>query len=199
MSTPVLLVHGIWDSGERLEPLARALERSGVGPTRALDLAPNDGSASIEALAEQVASEADALRRETGASRIDLVGFSMGALVARYYLQRLDGRAHTRRFVSISGPHAGTMTAYAMPKAGARQMRPRSALLADLARDEDPWGDVEVHTMWTPMDAMILPARSSQLRGAARDHRVAVPLHGWMITHPRAVGRVAEILTGRRS
>lgn len=193
MSKPVLLVHGIWDQGARFERMRARLEGVGRGPVKAIDLAPNDGSLAIERLAEQVDAAARRLLRTSDAERIDLVGFSMGALVSRYWLQRMGGKERVRRFVSISGPQQGTLTAFAMGKAGVVQMRPGSPFLAELDADPDPWGDVEVHTLWTPYDLMILPPRSSQLPGAF-DHPLRIPLHRWMITHPRAIERVVAIL-----
>jgi len=195
MNQPVLLVHGIWDDGTRFDRMREVLGEAGLGPMRAIDLVPNDGSARIERLAEQVEDAARELMRETGESQIDLVGFSMGALVSRFWLQRLRGKERTRRFVSISGPHAGTVTAWAMPKNGARQMRPRSQLLQELDADTDPWGRCEVHTLWTLYDLMILPPRSSQLPGAHADHTVQIPLHRFMITHPKALAKITSILT----
>lgn len=195
MGTPVLLVHGIWDDGTRFDAMTRALKAAGVGAIAALDLAPNDGRAPIQALASQVDSAAATLLERSGGDRLDLVGFSMGALVSRYWVQRLGGKERVRRFISISGPHHGTLTAYALPLAGARQMRPHSELLLDLAADKDPWGLVEVHTVWTPFDLMILPPRSSRLPDTYSDHRLPVPMHRYMITDRRALARVAEILT----
>ncbi|MCA9608561.1 MAG: lipase [Myxococcales bacterium] len=194
--TPALLVHGIWDDGARFDVMRAALEGAGVGPIAAIDLTPNDGSARIERLAEQVDEAARALLERAGATRLDVVGFSMGALVSRFWVQRLGGKGVTRRFVSISGPHAGTATAWALPMAGVRQMRPGSSLLAELASDEDPWGEVEVHSVWTPFDLMILPPRSSRLAKSHREHRLSVPMHRWMITDRRALETVSAILTG---
>src|SRR6187397_651848 len=111
VSRPVLLVHGIWDDGARFDRLRTALEEAHIGPIAALDFAPNDGSGRIEDLAVQVESAVAGLLENSAVPRIDLVGFSMGALVARYWLQRLGGKERTRRFVSISGPHGGTLTA----------------------------------------------------------------------------------------
>jgi triacylglycerol lipase len=194
VTLPVLLVHGIWDQGARFDRMRAGLERAGRGPVAALDLSPNDGTGTIEALASQVEVAAQALLEEARATQLDLVGFSMGALVSRYWVQRSGGKERARRFVSISGPHHGTLTAFAMAKAGVIQMRPESPLLADLERDRDPWGPVEVHTLWTPYDLMIVPAHSSQLRGVREDHRLTIALHRWMITHPRAIERVCSIL-----
>jgi triacylglycerol lipase len=167
-SRPVLLVHGIWDTGSELAALRREIERRG--------------------------RLVEALRRESGHGRIDLVGFSMGALVSRTYIQREGGRETVRRFVSISGPHAGTLGAQVLPLEGVRDMRPGSALLRDLASDAEPWGDVEVHVLYTPFDLMILPPRSSELRGARTTTRIPVLLHRLMIVSPRATGAVADRL-----
>lgn len=194
---PVLLVHGLWDSSARLAPLARGLRERGVDPVVVMDI-PSSGRAPIAALGEQVRVRAEALAVEHAVDRIDIVGFSMGALACRYYLQRCGGRERTRRFVSISGPHHGTLTAYGLPFAGVRQMRPGSALLADLAGDAAPWGDVEVHCIYTPYDLMIVPSTSSVLPGVHSVHRVPVPVHRWMIQDPRVHDLVARLLGSKR-
>lgn len=193
---PVLLVHGIWDRGAHLARMRAELEQRGLGPVRAIDLVPNDGRAPILELARQVGEHARELAERAGAERVDVVGFSMGALVTRAYVQRLDGKQRVRRFVSISGPHRGTATAYALPFAGCRDMRPGSAFLRGLEADRDPWGEVEVHVLYTPYDLMILPAASSRLPGARSEHVLPVALHRWMIHDARALERVARILRG---
>lgn len=188
---PVLLVHGIWDTGAKLGPLARALEAAGVPRADAITLSKNDGSVPIAALAEEVAAAARAL-----GPRVDLVGFSMGALVSRYAVQRLGLRERVRRFVSIAGPHAGTRMAGFVPwMRGVRDMRPESALLADLAADTDPWGEVQVHVLYTPYDLMIVPATSARLPRAASVTKMPIAMHRWLVTDPRALAHVAGILT----
>jgi triacylglycerol lipase len=191
---PVLLVHGIWDSSSRLAPLRAGLERRGLRDVHAIDLVPNDGREPLARLGELVSREASALATRAGASSIDLVGFSMGALVARWYVQRGGGKKLVRRFVSISGPHHGTVTAYALPFAGVRDMRPDSALIRELEADADPFGAVEVHCLYTPFDLMIVPAKSSVLAGARTVRKFAVPMHRFMITDERVLDHVAQLL-----
>jgi len=195
LEVPLLIVHGLWDSLTRIDPLVQGLRARGIERVLGFDLLPSTGRAPIGELARQVAEQADALRRESGAQQIDLLGFSMGALAARCYLQQGGGRAHVRRFISISGPHAGTLTAFALPFAGVRDMRPRSALLRALEADTDPFGNVEVHCIYTPLDLMIVPATSSILRGAHSVHRLPIPLHRWMIRDSRVLDLVASLLT----
>lgn len=191
---PILLVHGIWNQSSCFDQLRDRLLAAQLGPVSALDLVPNDGSVRIATLAKQIETAVDELHAHHGAT-VDLVGFSMGALASRYYVQRLSGRARVRRFVSISGPHEGTAAAYVLPFEGGRDMRPRSALVNELRADPDPWGNVEVHVLYTPFDLAIVPATSSRLPRVASETKLPVALHRWMLTDRRAAARVIEILT----
>jgi pimeloyl-ACP methyl ester carboxylesterase len=190
---PVLVVHGIDDSSVTVQPICKALRTAGWDQVASCDLVPNNGDAGIAALAEQVRQAADGLRVRTGSARCDVVAFSMGALVSRYWLQRLGGKAAVRRFVSIAAPHGGTWTAYARWNAGGADMRPGSPLLTDLAADPLPWGDVQVSTFWTPFDLMILPGSSGRLAGAA-DRVFPVLIHPWMLTDRRVHAAIVSVL-----
>jgi triacylglycerol lipase len=160
----------------------------------AVDLVPNDGRAPIPQLGAIVSREAAMLATREGCEKIDLVGFSMGALVGRWFVQRGGGKANVRRFVSISGPHHGTATAFALPFAGTRDMRPGSALLRDLDADADPFGPVEVHCLYTPFDLMILPPKSSILGGARSVRRLPIAMHRFMVRDARVLDHIAGIL-----
>jgi triacylglycerol esterase/lipase EstA (alpha/beta hydrolase family) len=193
---PVVVVHGIWDDARSIAPLLRGLGRHGMAKLSAIALDPPWGTASIESLAEQLARFVERARAQHAAEAVDIVGFSMGALVARTYLQLLGGHAHVRSFVSISGPHRGTLTAYALPLLGVRQMRPGSALLRALGDDVSHLSQVAVHCLYTPFDSMILPSESSVLRGARSVHRLPVALHRLMIHDRRVHALVAQLLSG---
>lgn len=188
---PVLLVHGIWKSGRAFRSMERYLTARGF-TVFTIDLIPNDGSAPIESLAEQVRAFIDA-RLPAGAP-LDLVGFSMGGVVSRYYLQQLGGLDRVRRFVSISAPHHGTLTAYLRRLAGAVQMRPGSAFLRALDEGVHALDRADVTSMWTPLDLMILPPDSSRLP-VGREILVAAPLHALMLHDPRSLRAVAEALS----
>jgi hypothetical protein len=68
-------------------------------------------------------------------------------------------------------------------------------LLRELASDADPWGDVEVHTIWTPFDGMIVPPRSSMLDGAKSDTRFRIGMHRWLVDDPHVIAHVVRVLT----
>ncbi|MBX5482558.1 MAG: alpha/beta fold hydrolase [Myxococcaceae bacterium] len=191
---PVLFIHGLNDRADGFAKMQRTLETAGAMHLHAVDLVPNDGSVSLRELAAQVDRAAETLLRESGAEKLDIVAFSMGTLVARHWLQKLNGKARTRRFISISGPHAGTWAAHLLRRPGIREMRPGSAFLRELEADPDPFGDVEVHVLYTPLDLIILPAKSSLLKQARSARAFPVLLHPLMLSDRRVLRAVRELL-----
>jgi Predicted acetyltransferases and hydrolases with the alpha/beta hydrolase fold len=158
MQRTVMLLHGIFDSGRVFATLQQLLHKHGFR-TLAPDLVPNDGSASMATLAEQVRRIIEQERRET--EWLGLIGFSMGGIVARYYLQNLGGYRHVKRVVTISSPHRGSALAYLASGKGAQELRPNSPLLQELSEDEQQLLPLKPLSLWTPLDLMIVPAKNS--------------------------------------
>ncbi len=129
---PVLLVHGIDDTERAFAAWVHGFRNAAL-EVHLLNLVPNDGKVGLDELANQFAAFIGS--RFSGNQRFDIVAFSMGGLVSRYYLQRLGGVERVEKFISISAPHHGTWTAFLRANAGARQMRPGSEFLKDLAND----------------------------------------------------------------
>lgn len=175
-----------------LLPLARALREAGVEDVFPIELIPNDGRATLAELAVHVANAA---RKLELATKFDIVGFSMGAVVSRYFIQRMNGRERVRRFISVAGPQSGTYTAHVFPHVGIRDMRRGSAVLADLAKDADPWGDVEVHTINTPFDSTVVPPSTTRLPHAKSHTSIPTLMHRYLITDKRALAHVTRLLT----
>jgi triacylglycerol lipase len=170
--------------------MARFLESRGH-EVHAVNLVPGDGTVGLPELAVQLATYIE--QKLPAVAPFDLVGFSMGGVVSRYYIQRLGGHERVQRLVTISAPHHGTVTAYLSRRPGARQMRPDSALLAELNGDLSGLARVDVTSVWTPLDLMILPPESSRLP-IGREVLVPAPLHALMLHDPRALRAVAEAL-----
>lgn len=173
----VVLVHGILEDGTAFNSLRRRLETHGI-QCHVPQLKPNDGRDGIDKLAADLKSGIDA---EFGPdSRFAMVGFSMGGLVSRHYLQKLGGADRCDAFITVSSPHHGTKMAYAFPGRGARQMRPGSPFLRDLEETEHKLGDIPVVSYRTPMDLIILPTESSVWK-RAENHSHPVILHPLML------------------
>jgi triacylglycerol lipase len=192
----VLLVHGFKDDAKKMQAMARALRREGwtvLTPT----LSPSGWEVGNEVLAQQLSDFIEA--NVPQGTRFDLVGFSMGAIVCRYYLQRLGGIARVDRFVAISAPEHGTWWASICPAEllrwpGAIQLRPGSAFLSDLNSDAQMLDRVRFTTLWTPLDLAILPAASSRMP-IGHEAKLWVPLHPLMVWLPSCHRAVATALS----
>lgn len=192
---PVLLVHGIDDTGAIFHKMVPALIAAGRQRVDTIDLAPNNGDVGLRELAAQVGRRIEAIRRETRAERVDLVGFSLGGMVSRYYVQKLGGTRTVRRFVTIASPHSGTYAAFFRWNPGAADMRPGSAFLAELEASAEALRQVEMTSIWTPLDTMILPSWSSRLPGV-RERVIPVLSHPWMVVDKRVCRAVVEAIDG---
>lgn len=173
----VVLVHGILENGMSFDSLRSRLENHGI-ECHVPKLEPNDARDGIDQLAKSLKEGID---KEFGPDeRFAMVGFSMGGLVSRYYLQKLGGAERCDAFITVSSPHHGTKMAYAYPGKGARQMRPGSPFLKDLEATEDRLGDIPVVSYRTPMDLIILPTDSSVWK-RAENQSYPVILHPLML------------------
>lgn len=195
---PIVLVHGLDDSPRAFWAMKRRLARDGFSQVSAVRLTPNNGALPLEALAGQLHAHVEQVLRETGADRVDVVGFSMGALVARIWMLEQEGRHRVRRLVSISGPHAGTATGWLRGNPGAAQMRWNSPLLQRLPNEAEAFAPAEVFSLWSPLDLMIIPAHSSRLPGA-RERTFPVLLHPLMLFDGRVLRAVSEALSVERA
>ncbi|WGV28338.1 esterase/lipase family protein [Halotia branconii] len=187
---PVVLVHGIDDTGAVFDQMAIYLRQLGWS-VYTLDLSPKNGDAGLDVLAKQIADYI--ATTFTPEQSLDLIGFSMGGIVSRYYVQRLGGINRVQRFITISSPHHGTVVAYASQRLGCLQMRPNSAFLKDLNSDVVMLKRLNFTSIWTPYDLMIVPTNSSQLP-VGEEVILPVALHSWMLTDSRCLAVVAETL-----
>jgi triacylglycerol lipase len=163
---PVLLVHGFNGSSHGWHALIASLEARGYRASE-IDAIDYGRDVSNIEVARQIEHEADALRARTGATRIDVVSHSMGAISSRYYLERLGGAAHVDAWVSLAGVNEGTVWAYGCyVLAPCREMVPTSSVLDELKADFHPLGTTRYGAWWSPCDEAIVPRTNAELSGA---------------------------------
>jgi len=187
---PVVLVHGFKDTSRKMQQMAAALRREGwtvYTPT----LTPSLGQVGLDELARQLAVFIDGTLRP--GEKFDLVGFSMGGLVCRYYLQRMDGLSRTDKFITLGAPHHGSLWACLIANPGCRQMRPGSDFIKDLNSDIDTLRTVDFTSVWTPLDLMILPSSSSRMP-VGREIELPLLLHPLLVLSPRSIDSVVALL-----
>jgi pimeloyl-ACP methyl ester carboxylesterase len=102
--TPLVFVHGLLGDRTNFRGIRRALATRGVSNVAYFEYGPR---LDWPRLATLLGRALDALRHETGVRWIDVVGHSLGGLVARYLLDMGAG-APIRRLVTLGAPYFGS-------------------------------------------------------------------------------------------
>jgi pimeloyl-ACP methyl ester carboxylesterase len=159
---PVILLHGLGASSLVLAPLAHYLERELKRPIirlrlgRRLPLHLGD----VRRTAKHVQEEIERLAQTTGFAYVDLVGHSLGGLVATYCLKALDHGRRVRKVITLGTPHRGTPIAllgacvFGAVSRAIWQMIPGSPLLRDLDRRPVPVGS-EIVAIGSDSDRLV--------------------------------------------
>ena len=119
-----------------------------------------------------------------------LVGFSMGGLVTRDYVQNLAASNRVRGVFLISTPEHGIVWASLAPGGGIKQLSLHSRFIETLNENKQAWQHIPVHSYWTPCDLMILPATSSRW-SVGESKEIFCLLHPWMARNHEVIGDIA--------
>jgi pimeloyl-ACP methyl ester carboxylesterase len=197
---PIVLLHGFAGWSRGLLPLERHL-RAATG-REVVRLRLGAGLDGIEPLAQRAAASIERIAAEWRGRAVDVVGHSMGGLVATYAAKHLDPSARVRRVVTLGTPHRGT----ALALSGARflgrvagslaQMVPGSAFLADLDRAALPQGVSLVSV--AGLGDLVVPAPCARLPRRARHHNrsLAGSDHWGLVFDAPAQALVVNLLRG---
>ncbi|OIK04946.1 esterase/lipase family protein [Streptomyces monashensis] len=158
---PVVLLHGFIDNRSVFVLLRRSLAQHGRPRVESLNYSPL--TCDIRTAAELLGRHVEEICERTGSARVDIVGHSLGGLIARYYVQCLGGDLRVRTLVTLGTPHAGTRVA---PLADAhpivRQMRPGSGVIEELTRPA-PGCRTRFVSFWSDLDTVMDPVESACL------------------------------------
>jgi triacylglycerol esterase/lipase EstA (alpha/beta hydrolase family) len=160
----VAFVHGWGAAGAVFEPLRRHVEHVLAVPT--IDFTYRS-TWSFAEVTERLARVLD--RLGDGGAEIDLVGHSLGGLVARWYVQEMEGAPHVRRVVTLATPHAGTASARLAPGPLRSVLLPNSAVVHRLAAGRDRASAIDHTALVAGADLMVTPPASA---AALRDAQV---------------------------
>ncbi|WP_369196042.1 esterase/lipase family protein [Streptomyces djakartensis] len=192
---PVVLLHGFVDNRSVFVLLRRNLARHGRQQVESLNYSPL--TYDIRVAAERLGRHIEEVCERTGTERVDVVGHSLGGLIARYYVQRLGGDTRVRTLVTLGTPHAGTRVArLADAHPIVRQMRPGSPVLEELAL---PAPDCRTHFVgfWSDLDHVMVPPEAARIDHpdlSVRNVRVTGIGHLALPVHPAVADGIREAL-----
>ena len=193
-SPPLVLVHGLFDTPRLFDSLRRRLagRRS---PLLVPHLPHGLGSVPLEDLAALLGSHIEAAFGPDQA--VDLMGFSMGGVIGRVWIQLEGGHRRTRRFTSVASPQRGTLAAVPWPRwplAGIADMKPGSDLLRRLASQPEQLRQIECCSFYCPTDLTVFPGWEAVLPVGAR-FPLPVWWHNRLMAEPGSLDPVvAELL-----
>ncbi|MFI9823093.1 esterase/lipase family protein [Streptomyces sp. NPDC052013] len=192
---PVVLLHGFIDNRSVFVLLRRSLAQHGRQQIESLNYSPL--TCDIRIAAELLGRHIEEVCERTGSRQVDVVGHSLGGLIARYYVQRLGGDARVRTLVTLGTPHSGTRVA---PLANAhpivRQMRPGSPVLEELALPA-PGCRTHFYAFWSDLDHIMDPLEAACIDHpdlTAQNVRVSGVGHLALPVHPAVATGIRQAL-----
>jgi len=191
---PIILIHGLWNTSSIFSSITPQLDNIGIeyfAPT----LEHSYGMTSILDLTNKLNElilEKYGLEKE-----IDILGFSMGGIIGRHWLQKFNGYKRTRRLISIGSPHKGTLMAQFIPKypfKGISEMKITSKFLRGLANNDVFLNDIECINFFTCWDLMVFPGWWTNLN-FGKKISVKVYKHRNLVRNKSVVDKIIDEIT----
>ncbi len=191
---PILFVHGYAGNGGNWQDMKAKFIADGWQANE-LYACNYSFTASNTVSAGEISQQVDAIMSLTGATRVDIVAFSMGSVSSRYYLKNLGGNTKIDAWVSLAGPNHGTdaVEINSCTFTPCREIAPGSDYLAGLNDGDETPGLVRYATWRSPCDATINPDESVILTGATNTQTSCIA-HLQMLTDPNVYVQVRNFV-----
>ncbi len=161
---PIIVIHGYAMNRANFLLLAYRLRAAGLGPVYGFEYWT---LGRVAAGARKLGWFVDEVRDATGAREVDLIGHSMGGVVARYYVSLAGGDPHVHQLITLGSPHAGTDLGNLGIGHPARELVTGSSLAARLVDLPAP-RHARLTTILSHADALVPASLQPALAGAER-------------------------------
>ena len=190
---PIILIHGLWNKADIFSKITSKLDEFEIeyfAPT----LKHEYGMTSIVELTNLLNNlilEKYGLEKE-----VDILGFSMGGIIGRYWIKKFNGYKRTRQFITVGSPHNGTLTSQFVPKypfRGISEMKINSFLLRELSKYDYLLKGINCISFFTYWDLMVFPGWRANLNSGEKIS-LKIYKHKNLVQNPEAVERIIETL-----
>jgi triacylglycerol lipase len=164
---PIIMIHGYAMNRANFVPLAFRLARVGLGPIVGFEYWT---LGRVAAGARQLAWFVEQVQSLTGSPQVDIIGHSMGGVVARYFVQLLGGDGAVANLITLGSPHVGTSVSEFGIGHPTRELLVGSTLVQRLAAAAPP-RDTRVTMIFSHADALV-PASTQDALQIARSERI---------------------------
>ena len=190
---PIILIHGLWNTADIFYSITSKLDEIGIeyfAPT----LEHGYGMKSIVELTNLLN---DLILKKYGYKKeLDILGFSMGGLIGRYWIKKFNGYQRTRRFITIGSPHKGTLSSQLVPNypfRGISEMKINSFLLRDLSKYDYLLKGINCISFFTYWDLMVFPGWRANLNFGEKIS-LKIYKHKNLVRNPKAVEKIIDKL-----
>lgn len=158
---PVLLLHGLFHNRAVWFLMKQRLEQCGFTVVT-VNLPPFE---MVETLVRRISETIEETLVTYDVEQVDIVGHSMGGLLARYYIEIMGGDNRIGRCLLLGTPNAGSKVApFALSPMG-RDLMPGSNFLTEL-NSAPLSSSVRYVTIYSRHDNLVIPSESAELPGA---------------------------------
>ena len=190
---PIILIHGLWNTSDIFSSITSKLDQIGIeyfAPT----LKHEYGMTSIVELTNLLN---DLILEKYGLEKeLDILGFSMGGIIGRYWIKKFNGYKRTRKFITVGSPHNGTLASQLVPKypfTGISEMKINSFLLRELSKYDYLLKGINCISFFTYWDLMVFPGWRANLNSGEKIS-LKIYKHKNLVRSPEAVERIIERL-----
>ena len=183
----LVLVHGLWDDPLIFNRLVNYLYLKKNLSIFIPHLQHDGGRVPLTVLAEEL--DRQILKRYGSNTNVEILGFSMGGVISRIWLQLIGGVLRTTSFISVGSPHCGTFSAQLIPSIlfpGIADMKRGSHLLSMLNENSDALIGVKCSSYFCRWDLMALPGWEAVLP-IGTNYSVPVLTHKGLISNPKSL------------
>ena len=186
---PIILIHGLWNTADIFYYITSKLDEIGIeyfAPT----LNHEYGMTSIVELTNLL--NRLILEKYGYEKELDILGFSMGGIIGRYWIKKFNGFKRTRRFITVGSPHKGTLTSQLVPRypfKGISEMKINSTLLRELSESDYLLRRINCISFFTYWDLMVFPGWRATLNSGEKIS-LNIYKHKNLIRNPDAIERI---------
>ena len=185
---PIILCHGYMHNKSAFLLMGHRLRKIGRNNVVTLNFGPP--SRRVPFFAERLSEAVKTALARTGVEKVDLVGHSMGGLVVRYFIERLEGAGSVNAAVTLGAPHLGAKTAVFGIFKSAEQFMPDSDLIAELNEAAPSRRTVKMTAVWSDFDSVVLPSENARLPAPHTNVKVGGVGHVTMLLSERIFDEV---------
>ena len=190
---PIILIHGLWNTADIFLSINSKLDEMGI-EYFAPNLKHEYGMTSIVELSYLLN---DLILDKYGyEKKLDIFGFSMGGIIGRYWIKKMNGYKRTTRFITVGSPHRGTLASQLIPKypfRGISEMKINSYLLKELSKSDHLLSGIHCISFFTYWDLMVFPGWRSYMNSGEKIS-LNIFKHKDLIRNPLAVERIINRL-----